>query len=153
MLVIHAVTAWPTSAASLAGRARDHATETLVGVVNRILAGKVPDAVAPLLTAGRGLTIPKDDKGNLRPIVVGHVLLRFVSSLALSLSREACDEYFLGGGAAAKQFGVGVASGCNLMAMTVDQYLRNHPGHIAISCDTKNAFHALEHRSRALPPP
>jgi hypothetical protein len=66
------------------------------------------------------------------------------------LSREACDEYFLGGGAAAKQFGVGVASGCNLMAMTVDQYLRNNPGHIAISCDTRNA---LEHRSRALSPP
>ena len=121
-----------------------------MGVVNRTLAGKVPDAVAPLLTAGRGLTIPKDDKGNLRPIVVGHVPLRFVSSLALSLSREACDEYFLGGGAAAKQFGVGVASGCNLMAMTVDQYLRNNPGHIAISMDAKNA---LEHRSRALSPP
>jgi hypothetical protein len=48
----------------------------------------------------------------------------------------------LGGGAAAKQFGVGVASGCNLMAMTVDQYLRNNPGHIAISCDTRNAFGA-----------
>jgi hypothetical protein len=61
----------------------------------------------------------------------------------------------LGGGAAAKQFGVGVASGCNLMAMTVDQYLRNNPGHIAISMDAKNArpIHALEHRSRALSPP
>ena len=62
----------------------------------------------------------------------------------------------LGGGAAAKQFGVGVASGCNLMAMTVDQYLRNNPAHIAISCDSHislGPIHALEHRSRALSPP
>ena len=61
----------------------DAMSETLTTVLNLIAAGTVPKSTVRLLTAGRGLCAPKDEKGGLRPIVVGAVLLRLIGSLAL----------------------------------------------------------------------
>ena len=110
----------------------DAATDHFVAATNNIIANKVPPSIIPLLTAARGLAIPKDEEGNLRPIAVGSVLLRFVASLALGLSHKETDAYFLGAHAKAKQFGIGVASGCNLMAAAIESHLRQNPTHIAI---------------------
>ena len=63
----------------------DPTSKALTIFFNLILAGKVPDDAASLLIAGRGVVIPKDELGGLRPIVVGHVIIRLVGSLALSL--------------------------------------------------------------------
>ena len=76
---------------------------------------------------------------NLRPICIGSVILRFVAGLALRLSRREVDDFFLHN-AKAKQFGVGVPSGCNLQALAVEEHLRRHPGAIAIQLDLRNAF-------------
>ena len=111
---------------------------------NSIIANKVPPSIIPLLTAARGLAIPKDEDGNLRPIAVGGVLLRFVASLALGLSHKETDAYFLGAHAKAKQFGIGVASGCNLMAAAIESHLRQNPTHIAIGADSRNAFNSYD---------
>ena len=108
-----------------------------VAATNNIIASKVPPSIIPLLTAARGLAIPKDEEGNLRPIAVGSVLLRFVASLALGLSHKETDAYFLGAHAKAKQFGIGVASGCNLMAAAIESHLRQNPTHIAIAGDSR----------------
>ena len=119
----------------------DLSTERFVGMLNRIIAGDVPTDVVPILTASRGIALVKDEKMNLRPICIGSVILRFVAGLALRLSRREVDDFFLHN-AKAKQFGVGVPSGCNLQALAVEEYLRRHPGAIALSLDLKNAFNS-----------
>ncbi len=58
-------------------------------------AGKVPPNTVPLLTAGRGIGIPKNDKGELRPIVIGHVLLRLIGSAAVAKLSPDIAAYFL----------------------------------------------------------
>ena len=81
----------------------DELTGKLVKLMNRIAAGDVPHCIVGLLTAGRGVVIPKDEVGGLRPIVVGHILLRFVGSLALSKEASPIRDFFK-----PVQFGVGV---------------------------------------------
>ena len=98
-------------------------------MLNRIIAGDVPTNVVPILTASRGIALVKDEKMNLRPICIGSVILRFVAGLALRLSRREVDDFFLHN-AKAKQFGVGVPSGCNLQALAVEEHLRRHPGRL-----------------------
>jgi hypothetical protein len=48
-------------------------SENATAVINLIAAGKVPGEIRALLIAGRGVVIPKNEKGDLRPIVVGNV--------------------------------------------------------------------------------
>jgi hypothetical protein len=115
----------------------DLSTERFVGMLNRIIAGDVPTDVVPILTASRGIALVKDDKMNLRPICIESVILRLVAGLALRLSRREVDDFFLHN-AKAKQFGVGVPSGCNLQALAVVEHLRRYPGAIAISNDLKS---------------
>ena len=61
----------------------DSLAENLAALFNRIAAGRVPAPIIPLLTAGRGVAIPKPSGIGLRPVVVGSIVLRFVGSLAL----------------------------------------------------------------------
>ena len=70
-------------------------TAHVVDVLNLLAAGKVPAPVAELLNAGRGVCAPKDEEGNVRPIVVGSVFLRLLGSLGLQLNRGPCDDYFM----------------------------------------------------------
>ena len=120
----------------------DLSTERFVGMLNRIIAGDVPTDIVPILTASRGIALVKDEKMNLRPICIGSVILRFVAGLALRLSRREVDDFFLHN-AKAKQFGVGVPSGCNLQALAVEEHLRRHPGAIAIQLDCASAFNCI----------
>lgn len=91
--------------------------------MNRIAAGDVPHCIVGLLTAGRGVVIPKDEVGGLRPFVVGHILLRFVGSLALSKEASLIRDFFK-----PVQFGVGVQGGCELVAASISSFLALHPG-------------------------
>jgi hypothetical protein len=119
----------------------DAVSEALTSVLNLIAAGSVPPAIVRLLTAGRGLCVPKDDKGGLRPIVVGAVLLRLIGSLALQKESAAINRYFLEPHPI--QFGVGVQGGCELMAAAVEAHLGANPSHISMGCDAANAFNSV----------
>ena len=75
----------------------------------------------------------KDDKGGLRPVVVGAVLMRLVGSLALQKEGDAIVRYFTE--PRPIQFGVGVQGGCELMAAAIDAHLYANKSHITMSCD------------------
>ncbi len=92
-----------------------------------------------IVNAGRGVAIPKNDAGELRPIVVGHVLLRLIGSLAMPTLSGDIQRYFLQPDSVL-QFGVGVQGGCELMAMAIATHMEEHPDHVDISCDARNAF-------------
>ena len=121
--------------------AEDDAISTnATAVINLIAAGKVPDSVKPLFTAGRGVAIPKNENGDLRPIVVGHVILRLIGSAAVRHLSADIQKFFLH--PTALQFGVGVSGGCELMAAAINLHLQCFPDHIDIACDAKNAFNS-----------
>ena len=115
----------------------DVISDHLCTVINFVAAGLVPPEVAKLLNAGRGVAIPKDAT-NYRPIVVSSVILRLIGSLMMQLMQVDIGSYFLN--PAPLQFGVGVPSGCELVAAAIGSHLEAHPGHIDISSDQANAF-------------
>jgi hypothetical protein len=119
----------------------DALSQSLTRVLNLIAAGKVPAPIVDLLIAGRGICIPKDEKGGLRPIVVGSVLMRLVGSLAIQKESAAINKYFLQ--PRPLQFGVGVQGGCELMASAIEAHLRANPTSIVLSCDAANAFNSV----------
>ena len=118
----------------------DEISENSTAVINLIAAGRIPDSVNQLFIAGRGVAIPKNDKGDLRPIVVGHVILRLIGSVAVRHLSADIQDYFLS--PSAVQFGVGVSGGCELMASAINLHLQRFPEHIDISCDARNAFNS-----------
>ena len=118
----------------------DVTSKAMTGVFNLILAGKVPDEAASLLISGRGVVIPKDELGGLRPIVVGHVIVRLIGSLALSMCRQDIIKFFLSPNPL--QFGQFLPGGCELMAASIRAHLESNPDHVDISCDAKNAFNS-----------
>ena len=73
----------------------DAIADDLTAVINLVASGKVPPSIVPLLTAGRGIGIPKNDKGELRPIVIGNVLLRLIGSAAVAKLSPDIAAYFL----------------------------------------------------------
>ena len=64
----------------------DPHTQHPVDVRNLIMTGNVPPAIRDHLNAGRGVVIPRDNAGALRPIAVGHSLLRLCAALSIQLS-------------------------------------------------------------------
>ena len=131
--------------------ADDALSLSLTRIINLIVAGKVPEPAVQLLIAGRGICIPKDEKGGLRPIVVGSVLLRLVGSLAIRKESAAINQYFLSldsdtapsSPSRPFQFGVGVQGGCELMASAIEAHLGVNPSSIVLSCDAANAFNSV----------
>jgi len=118
----------------------DPTSEALTGVLNLIAAGRVPPVVVGLLNAGRGVAVPKSEEGDVRPIVVGHVLMRLLGGLALRSVTPEVLSFFLN--PKPLQFGISVAGGCELMAAAIRAHLEDHPSHIDICCDAKNAFNS-----------
>ena len=58
----------------------DPLADKLTSVFNLIAAGQVPASIVPLLTAGRGVAIPKPVGVWFRPVVVGSIILRFIGT-------------------------------------------------------------------------
>ena len=73
--------------------------------VDRIAAGRVPASIIPLLTAGRGVAIPKPSGTGLRTVVVWNIILRFVGSLGAGSEISGDHQVFLGTEAAAVRSG------------------------------------------------
>ena len=118
----------------------DETSDDLTCVINLIAAGNVPRTLIPLLTAGRGIAIPKNENGDLRPIVIGHVILRLIGSLSVTSLSDDIQRFFLLPNA--MQFGVGVAGGCEIMVAAISTHLENFPEHIDVAGDARNAFNS-----------
>jgi len=121
--------------------AADTLAEKLTELFNRIAAGQVPASIVPLLTAGRGVAIPKPGGVGLRPVVVGSILLRFVGTLALIQKSAEISSFFLE--PRPLQFAVGLAGGCELMAAAITAFLDENHGWVDIAADAKNAFNSF----------
>ena len=84
------------------------------------------------------MAIPKNENGDLRPIVVGRAILRLIGSAAVRHLSADIQKFFLH--PRALQFWVGVSGDCGLMAAAVNLHLQCFPDHIV--CDAKNAFNS-----------
>ena len=118
----------------------DELSQLILKWLNRMAANNVPAAIVDLLTSGRGVVLPKDEKGGLRPIVVGNILLRLLGSMALAKESENIQDFFLK--PRPLQFGVGVQGGCEVVAAAITAKLALEPGSVDLSSDLKNAFNS-----------
>ena len=117
----------------------DLLSESLTKVINRIGSGDVSAEGKIFLNSSRGVGIPKDEKGDLRPIAVGHILLRIIGSLALTKLSSDVQDFFT-----PVQFGVGIQNGCELMINAIKARLKLNPEDVCIKCDVKNAFNSFD---------
>ena len=113
-------------------------SDRITWMLNRIAAGTVAPVVAEPLSAGRGVFIPKDEVGGLRPIAVGSTFMRLIGSLSLSSEGDPLCRNFLS--PAPLQFGVGVQGGCELVAVAASVNLTLNSGDVDLSCKAENAF-------------
>ena len=113
---------------------RDRALSNLTKLVNVVMKGNVPEAVAPFLCGARLHAANKKD-GGLRPIAVGNLERRLISKCAaFSLSQKAAQ--FL----APYQLGVGVKGGCEALVHAVREALKQDPSKLLLQVDLINAF-------------
>ena len=82
--------------------------------------------------------------GQLRPICVSTIWVKFLSYLLLPQAREHLDPHLRG-----SQFGVGTPQGASAMLMHIKAHLARFPEHVAVQLDFKNAFCTL-HRQTCL---
>jgi len=99
----------------------DSLADNLTTLFYRITAGRIPASIIPLLTAGRGVAIPKPSRIGLRPVVVGNIILRFVGTLALVQKSAEITKFILE--PKPLQFAVGLAGGCELMGAAIGALL------------------------------
>jgi hypothetical protein len=117
----------------------DLLARTYSDYLNEVLGGNASEDERDLLNASRGVGLPKNEAGDIRPIAVGHILLRMLGSMALKSKAAEIQKFFM-----PIQFGVGVRSGCELMINAISAHLSIHPNHILVSCDSKNAFNSFD---------
>ena len=112
-------------------------------VLNILLAGKAPEAIAPLL-AGGSLTALLKVKGNgwdFRPIAVGEVLRRLASKCACNVVKEKASDFF-----SPFQFGVACPRGSEKIIHNLREVLEQHwsePDFAVIKIDMQNAFNLV----------
>jgi len=106
--------------------------------LNKILADEVSADEKQLLNTSRGVGLPKTDD-SVRPISVGHIVLRMLGSMSLTTVSGKLQEFF-----APIQFGVGIRNGCELMINAIRARLLLNENDICISCDAKNAFNSFD---------
>ena len=112
-------------------------------VLNILFAGKVPEAIAPLL-AGGSLTALLKVKGNswdVRPIAVGEVIRRLASKCACNVVKEKASDFF-----SPFQFGVACPRGSEKIIHNLREVLKQHwsdPDFAVIKIDMQNAFNLV----------
>ena len=134
--------------------AEDSPAEKITSLFNFIAAGKVPPTITPLLTAGRGVALPRASGVGLQPVVVGSIIMRFVGTLALVQQPARVTSNFLE--PKPLQFAVGLAGGCELMILAITALLDVHLEWVDITADAKNVQFFLSNKDaggapRALP--
>ena len=112
-------------------------------VLNILLAGKAPEAIAPLL-AGGSLTALLKVKGNswdVRPIAVGEVIRRLASKCACNVVKEKASDFF-----SPFQFGVACPRGSEKIIHNLREVLEQHwsdPDFAVIKINMQNAFNLV----------
>ncbi|CAI5504971.1 unnamed protein product [Closterium sp. Naga37s-1] len=109
----------------------------LHALVNTILTGKLPPAVAELLTASRLIALSKPD-GGTRPIAIGESITRLAAKTALTLTAGAARVFFL-----PHQFGVAVPGGAEAIIHITRTYLTVNTGALVLQADLANAFNSV----------
>ncbi|CAI7851510.1 unnamed protein product [Closterium sp. NIES-54] len=109
----------------------------LHALINTILTGNLPPAVAELLTASRLIALTKPD-GGTRPIAISESITRLAAKTTLTLTPGAAREFFL-----PHQFGVAVPGGAEAIIHITRTYLMANPGALALQADLANAFNSV----------
>ncbi|CAI7750412.1 unnamed protein product [Closterium sp. NIES-53] len=109
----------------------------LHALVNTILTGKLPPAVANLLTTSRLIALTKPG-GGTRPIAIGESLTRLAAKTTLTLTAGAARDFFL-----PQQFGVAVPGGAEAIIHITQTYLTVNPGALVLQADLANAFNSI----------
>ncbi|CAI7840934.1 unnamed protein product [Closterium sp. NIES-53] len=109
----------------------------LHALINTILTGNLPPAVAELLTASRLIALTKPD-GGTRSIAIGESITRLAAKTTLTLTPGAAREFFL-----PHQFGVAVPGGAEAIIHITRTYLMANPGALALQADLANAFNSV----------
>ena len=122
---------------------RDSAAVSLTRLLNGMMAGKVPDAVAPYLCGAR-LHAGKKKDGGLRPIAVGDLLRRLTSKCAASAVSDKAKALL-----SPHQLGVGVQHGCESIIHATRQAVNKAGEKFVMRADLVNAFN-LADRATAL---
>jgi len=113
-------------------------TASLTALVNLLLAGKCPCAVAKCFFGGKLIAIKKDN-GDVRPIVIGFVMRRLASKLANSfgltrISSSLCPT----------QIGAGVKGGCEAAIHATRRFVEDmSEDDVIVKLDFRNAFNSL----------
>ena len=112
---------------------------------NLVIAGRCPEAVAPVFFGGRLLALSKKT-GGVRPIVIGFTLRRSASKCANSFGTKKLASIFY-----PHQLGIGTPGGCEAAVHLARRYLEALPvDHVLAKLDFSNAFNSI-HRREMLP--
>ena len=118
---------------------RIKAEEDFTKMVNTMVAGSVPDEVAPFLSGARLHAGNKKD-GGLRPIAVGNILRRLTSKCSMSSVAERAAK-LLG----PHQLGVGVQEGLEAIIHAARQAIQEgDEDFMFLQVDLKNAFNMAD---------
>ena len=112
-------------------------------VVNLLITGKVPAAIAPYLAGGNltALMKLKQIGWDVRPIAVGEVLRRLAGKCACALTKEKATEFF-----APFQFGVACPGGTEKIIHRLRQTVEDHwqdADFAVLKIDIQNAFNLV----------
>jgi hypothetical protein len=108
--------------------------------VNILFQGKLHKDLAPLVASAPVTPLAKPDKG-IRPIAVGEIWRRLVSSLAMQEASKDFERIFKG-----RQLGVGVPTGTETIAHAVQDLVEQQAENdnmIIAQVDLKNAFNSF----------
>ena len=119
----------------------DTLSQNLTTALNLILANKLPETSRALVCAARCVPLPKNDKGEVRPIAIGSCLFRLVGAMCHARAADDLRAHFL-----PLQFGVGVRGGAELMLSAIRAHLELNPDHLLIQTDAASAFQAWDRK-------
>ena len=121
------------------GESANVLVEALVGFVNRILQGNLPDQLARVFFGARLIALKKKS-GGIRPIAVGLTLRRLVGKVGNSMVLGDAIVQF-----SPQQVGYGVKGGCEATVHALRSFLANNDnsGYALLKIDFCNAFNTI----------
>uniref|UniRef100_A0A8D8WSG0 Reverse transcriptase domain-containing protein n=1 Tax=Cacopsylla melanoneura TaxID=428564 RepID=A0A8D8WSG0_9HEMI len=116
---------------------------SLTSLCNFLLAGKVNEAVCPLLYGASLFALTKKD-GGVRPIAVGSVIRRLVAKLSCFSVKEEMAAHFL-----PHQLGFGTKLGCEAAIHAARAHVADlaNKDQVLLKIDFQNAFNSVERDS------
>lgn len=115
-------------------------TNLLCDLCMKILAdpGTIPERLRPYFFGARLIPLPKKEKGDVRPIAIGTIFHKIISSAIMFNVKSDLIDFF-----APVQFGVGIPGGAENVIHGVRTHLFYHPEFVLVSLDLKNAFNSV----------